>query len=75
MGQHDLDQSATRLRERFVNRIQIATRVDRGSLTGFTAHDHGTVLGEGGHWDDRETKLGSRVRSIGSHWICHFSEI
>jgi hypothetical protein len=75
MGQHDLDQSATRLRERFVNRIQIATRVDRGSLTGFTAHDHGTVLGEGSYWNDRETKLGSRARSICSHWICHFSEI
>ena len=75
MGQHDLDQSATRLRERFVNRIQIATRVNRGSLTGFTAHDHGTVLGEGSNWNDRETKLGSRARSIGSDWICHFSEI
>jgi hypothetical protein len=67
MCQHDLDQSATRLRERFVNRIQIATRVDRGRLTGSSTHDNGTVLGEGCHRNDCEAKFGAGGCRVSSH--------
>jgi hypothetical protein len=67
MRQHDLDQSATRLRQRLVNRVQIATRVDRGSLTGATTHDDRTVLGERRYGNDREAKFGTRGCSVNSH--------
>jgi hypothetical protein len=67
MRQHDLDQSATRLRQRLVNGIEIATRVDRGSLTGTTTHDDRTVLGERRYGNDREAKFGTRGCSVNSH--------
>jgi hypothetical protein len=67
MRQHDLDQSATRLRQRFVNGIEIATRVDRGSLTGTTTNDNRTVLGKRRDGNDREAKVGTRGCSVNSY--------
>jgi hypothetical protein len=67
MRQHDFDQSATRLLERFVNRIQIASRVNRSRLTGSTTNDDRTILGKGGDRNDREPELGACGRSGRSH--------
>jgi hypothetical protein len=72
MRQHDLDQSATRLRQRFVNGIEISTRVDRGSLTGPTTNDDRTVLGERRYGNDREAKFGTRGYIVNSYCFRHF---
>jgi hypothetical protein len=67
MSQHDLDQSATHLSKRLVNRVQIASRVDRGSLTGATTNNNRTVLGKGRYGNDCKAEFGTRACSVNSH--------